>query len=49
MSAETSKPTTVDEYIASFDGELNRAFLTRLRELSRAAAPQAEESLKWGT
>ena len=48
MSAETSKPTTVDEYIASFDGELNRAFLTRLRELSRAAAPQAEESLKWG-
>ena len=49
MSAETSKPTTVDEYIASFDGELNRAFLTRLRELSRAAAPQAEESLKWGS
>lgn len=49
MSAETSKPTTVDEYIASFDGELNRAFLTRLRELSRAAAPQAEESLKWSS
>ncbi|HHX48253.1 MAG TPA: DUF1801 domain-containing protein [Brevibacterium sp.] len=49
MSAETSKPTTVDEYIALFDDERHRAFLTRLRELSRAAAPQAEESLKWGS
>ena len=49
MSAETSKPTTVAEYIALFDDERHRAFLTRLRELSRAAAPQAEESLKWGS
>ena len=49
MSASTSKPASVDEYIASFDDERHRAFLTRLRELSRAAAPQAEESLKWGS
>ena len=48
MSGETSKPASVDEYIASFDDEQHRDFLTRLRELSRAAAPQAEESLRWG-
>ncbi|WP_166821968.1 iron chaperone [Brevibacterium limosum] len=49
MSAETSKPTTVDGYIASFDDERHRLFLAKLRELSLAAAPQAEESLKWGS
>ena len=49
MSGETSKPASVDEYIASFDDEQHRDFLTRLRELSRAAAPQAEESLRWGS
>ena len=49
MSGEMSKPASVDEYIASFDDEQHRDFLTRLRELSRAAAPQAEESLRWGS
>lgn len=46
--AQASKPTTVDEYIGSFD-EPTQSFLARLRALSREAAPQATEGLRWGS
>lgn len=41
------KPTTVDEYIEQAP-EQTRAMLRELRNCLREAAPQAEESLKWG-
>jgi uncharacterized protein YdhG (YjbR/CyaY superfamily) len=39
-------PAAVDEYIAGFP-ELARALLTELRDLARAAVPDATETLKW--
>lgn len=42
-----SKPTTVEEYIASFPDEV-RPRLRELRALSRTNAPDATEGLKWG-
>jgi uncharacterized protein YdhG (YjbR/CyaY superfamily) len=42
-----AKPLTVDEYIGSFSGPA-QARLRELRELSRAAAPETTEELKWG-
>ena len=42
-----TKPTTVDEYIAGFPARA-AARLEELRELSRHAAPNATEALKWG-
>ncbi|MDN5808009.1 MAG: DUF1801 domain-containing protein [Brevibacterium sp.] len=44
----TSRPGNVDEYIAGVNDAHKRDFLHRLRDLSRAAAPAAEEGLKWG-
>jgi len=41
------KPVTVDEYIESFP-DLARERLGELRDLSRAHAPEATETLKWG-
>jgi len=41
-----SKPTTVEEYIAGASGAAAEMLLT-LRNLSRNAAPQATEALKW--
>ncbi|AOP54996.1 MAG: iron chaperone [Brevibacterium aurantiacum] len=38
----------VDDYIAGCDDEYKRGFLARLRDLSRSAAPTAEEGTKWG-
>ena len=39
----------VDDYIAGCDDEYKRGFLARLRDLSRSAAPTAEEEgIKWG-
>lgn len=43
-----SRPVTVDEYLATFD-EPRAARLRELRSLCRATAPEAEETLKWGS
>lgn len=48
MTQDRTRPGSVDEYIASFADRSHRDFLTRLRELCRAEAPTAAESLKWG-
>lgn len=41
------KPTTIDEYVATFpDGE-KRAALEKLRKTIRAAAPRAEETISY--
>lgn len=42
-----AKPSTVDEYCATFSGQA-AARLDELRSLSRAAAPGAAEAVKWG-
>jgi uncharacterized protein YdhG (YjbR/CyaY superfamily) len=42
-----SGKTDVDNYIAGFPGDV-REILTRLRQLIRKAAPQAEEMIKYG-
>ncbi|MGO1227959.1 MAG: iron chaperone [Brachybacterium sp.] len=44
----SAKPTTVDEYIAAFDGPA-RARLHELRALAQEAVPEASEALKWGS
>lgn len=46
---DQSRPSDVDEYIAGFDDVSKQDFLRRLRDLSRANAPTAAESLKWST
>jgi uncharacterized protein YdhG (YjbR/CyaY superfamily) len=42
-----AKPVTVDEYIDSFPDPARKR-LRELRALSRAHAPEASETLKWG-
>lgn len=42
-----STPTTVDEYIARFEGETKMRLL-RMREIVNAEAPTAVESLSYG-
>ena len=42
-----SRPTTVDEYLSMFD-EARVVRLREIRSLCLAAAPAAEETLKWG-
>jgi uncharacterized protein YdhG (YjbR/CyaY superfamily) len=42
-----AKPVTVDQYIESFPDQA-RGCLEELRDLSRAHAPEATETLKWG-
>jgi uncharacterized protein YdhG (YjbR/CyaY superfamily) len=42
-----TKPTTVAEYVAQFP-ESVQGRLSEIRSLCRAAAPTAEEHLKWG-
>jgi len=44
---KTTKPATVDQYIASAP-PLARERLREMRQCLRDAAPEAEESLKWG-
>ena len=41
-----SKPTTVDEYVATLDG-WRQAKTEQVVALVRAAAPDAEEAIKW--
>ena len=43
----SSKPKTIDEYLASVDAE-KRAALERLRRTIRSAAPRAEECISYG-
>jgi len=42
-----SRPTSIDEYLASVEPE-KRAALERLRRTIRAAAPKAEECISYG-
>lgn len=42
-----ARPATVDEYLAGFPAE-HAARLREIRALCLAAAPEAEEALKWG-
>lgn len=48
MSQHTTRATTVDEYLAGFT-EPHAKRLRELRTLCLAAAPEAEETLKWGS
>ena len=43
----SDKPTSVDEYIAGFPKDAQKA-LNEMRATLRVAAPKAEEGLKWG-
>jgi uncharacterized protein YdhG (YjbR/CyaY superfamily) len=42
-----TKPTTIDEYLASVTAE-QRAALEKIRKAIRAAAPKAEEGISYG-
>lgn len=42
-----ARPTTVDEYVAQFTQRV-QGRLSEIRSLCRAAAPSAEEHIKWG-
>ncbi len=46
MTIKTDAPTTIDEYLASVS-EDQRAALQALREIIRAAAPDAEECISY--
>ncbi len=41
-----NKPTTIDEYISSFEGETSKA-LQQVRETIRKAIPNAEETISY--
>jgi len=43
----TTKPTTIDEYLAALPDD-QRAALQHLREVVAAAVPEAEESISYG-
>ena len=43
----SDKPTSVDEYIAGFPKDAQKA-LKEMRSALRKATPKAEEGLKWG-
>ena len=43
----TSKPKTIDEYLAAL-GDEQRAALEKLRKSIRAAAPKAQECISYG-
>jgi len=46
MKTETTIPSTIDEYIATFPSEV-RTILTQIRETIREAAPEAEERISY--
>jgi len=46
-SSKTSKPQTIDEYLAPLD-EDKRAALEKLRQIIKSAAPRAEECISYG-
>ncbi|KUO49389.1 MAG: hypothetical protein APF76_08435 [Desulfitibacter sp. BRH_c19] len=43
----TNKANNIDEYIAGFPQDIQKA-LKQMRACLRKAAPEAEESIKWG-
>ena len=47
MATEKTTPKNMDEYIASFPAEV-REKLEKIRRTIRAAAPEAEETIKYG-
>ena len=47
MEKAKAVPATVDEYVAGFPDEV-RAVLQEIRATVRAAAPQADEAIKYG-
>ncbi len=46
MSAQQTKPKTVDEYIAGYPSEV-QAILEKVRNTIREAAPEAKESISY--
>jgi uncharacterized protein YdhG (YjbR/CyaY superfamily) len=46
-SIMAAKPKTFDDYLAALDGD-QRAALEKLRQIIKAAAPQAEECISYG-
>lgn len=42
-----TRPKTIDEYLAALPADA-RQHLTKIRKLSREAAPDADEQIKWG-
>ena len=46
MNAKAAPPTTIDAYIAGFPEEV-RAILEKIRGIVKAAAPEAEEAIKY--
>jgi uncharacterized protein YdhG (YjbR/CyaY superfamily) len=47
MATKSSAPTTIDDYIASFPGDV-QAILQKVRATIRKAAPDAEEAVRYG-
>ena len=47
MKSSRGKPTSIDEYIAGFGPEV-RSVLQRIRDVIRAAAPEATETISYG-
>ncbi len=46
MAEDAKKITTIDDYIAQYDGETKKRLL-ELRKTIRAEAPKAEEKISW--
>lgn len=46
MKTDQQQPATIDQYIAGFPPEI-QAILEKIRQTIRAAAPQAEEAIKY--
>ena len=47
VPGETKKPATIDEYIASFTGEV-RTRLTQIREVFKTTYPNVTETIRYG-
>jgi uncharacterized protein YdhG (YjbR/CyaY superfamily) len=47
IKKSSGKPTTVSEYISDVDSKVAQTKLKQIRKAVRAAAPKAEEALKW--
>ncbi|HEY0602263.1 MAG TPA: DUF1801 domain-containing protein, partial [Herpetosiphonaceae bacterium] len=46
MNSDQTAPTTIDEYIAGFPQDI-QAILQQIRQTIKAAAPEAEETIKY--
>jgi uncharacterized protein YdhG (YjbR/CyaY superfamily) len=47
MKTNTPAPTTIDEYISGFPGEV-QALLEKIRAIVKKAAPKAQETISYG-